>query len=203
MVGVIWGMHLYAQSNNLRRIRIAQCDYPKYNEDMGNEYVQRRNSLRLDGYDYSQEGAYFITLITADRQKILGDIQNDTMRPSLAGSVIISEWQKIPDRFPSVKLDAYTVMPNHLHGIIVLQDNQNVEIIGSNSTVKCNSTLSTIIGSFKSATSRGINKYHFLGINDIWHRGFHDHIIRNVTEYDRISEYILNNPAHWSNDEYW
>jgi putative transposase len=171
---------------------------------MGKEYIQRRNSLRLQGYDYSQEGAYYITIVTADRQKTLGDIQGETTQLSLAGNVIDAEWQKLPDRFPGVELDAFVVMPNHVHGIILLSEERNSEKNGSISVSHNKANLSMIIGSYKSVTSRIIRRFHFLRTNEIWHRGFHDHIIRSVEDYERIREYILNNPAHWpSDEEYW
>ncbi len=82
--------------------------------------IRGRRSIRLKGYDYSQPGAYFVTIVTQDRECLFGDVAAGTMRLSAAGRMVRSVWEALPRRFPAVDLDAFVVMPNHIHGIIVI-----------------------------------------------------------------------------------
>ena len=81
-----------------------------------------RRSVRLPGYDYAQSGAYFVTVVTAGRQCLFGEIINDEMQLNVLGQVAQDQWEKLPKRFPFVELGAFVIMPNHLHGIIVIHD---------------------------------------------------------------------------------
>lgn len=81
---------------------------------------KHRHSIRLKGYDYAQAGAYFITIVAQDRACVFGRVVNGEMRLNPAGDMVWGEWNALPDRFPSIELDAFVVMPNHVHGIIVL-----------------------------------------------------------------------------------
>jgi putative transposase len=92
---------------------------------MADPRAHQRRSIRLKGYDYAQPGAYFVTICTADRQPILGEIVNGAMRLSAAGRIVEQEWRRLVRHFPNIRLDAYVIMPNHLHGIIVI--NESVE----------------------------------------------------------------------------
>jgi putative transposase len=92
---------------------------------MADPRAHQRRSIRLKGYDYAQPGAYFVTICTADRQPILGEIVNGAMRLSAAGRIVEQEWRRLVRHFRNIRLDAYVIMPNHLHGIIVI--NESVE----------------------------------------------------------------------------
>jgi len=283
----------------------------------------RIDSARLKNWDYRLSGAYFITICTADREHFFGDIENGEMKLSNLGVIADIFWHEIPARKPNAKLGEYVIMPNHMHGILILDqstnmvndpgdyysindgdvygdewDNENGTIDGglldgnfnddflsdhglndgdltdndvilgndvsfvsfvetlhatflqmkptflqmkqtsirmkptsptdspgktspndtnqrtpppqtinepdekneymSQKSPKSNS-VSTIIRSYKSAVTKHANR---LGIKNGWQPRFHDHIIRNSGEYQRISNYIINNPQKWENDKF-
>jgi REP element-mobilizing transposase RayT len=152
---------------------------------------RRKNSLRLSGYDYSQSGAYFVTILTHKRLHLLGSIDKGIMTLSAVGKLAKRCWYEIPDHFPSVELDAFVVMPNHLHGIIILHNDGNNQ-----------PALGHIIGTYKGAVTR-IARRSTLDIDldhPVWHRNFHDHIIRSQESYRYIATYVANNPACWFED---
>ena len=87
-----------------------------------NPQIHHRRSIRLKGYDYTQAGAYFVTLVTQERACLFGEIVDNVMRLNLAGQVVRAEWQRLASAFPDVQLDAFVIMPNHVHGIIVITE---------------------------------------------------------------------------------
>jgi putative transposase len=99
-----------------------------------NPKIHHRQSIRLRGYDYSQPGAYFITLCTQNRECNLGEIMNGEMKFTVRGFIIDEFWSKIPDHFPNVELEEFVVMPNHVHGIIVIND----ELLGKKNIKETN-----------------------------------------------------------------
>lgn len=156
--------------------------------------------LRLRGYDYATPGAYVVTLCTERRVCLFGDVADDEMRLSAAGQVIESWWGSIPRRFPRVELDVMIVMPNHVHGVIMILSTDPLEI--DPSTPK----LSQIMRWFKTRTT---NDY-ILGVRTegwprypgkLWQTGFYDHIVRDEPTLERIRSYIAANPSRWPWDE--
>ena len=155
----------------------------------------RRNSLRLESYDYTWPGAYFVTICIADRMPRFGDVIDGLMRVNDAGMMIDNQWHRLPGRFPHVALDAYTVMPNHLHAILDINTN----------TATGSETLSAVLGAFKSFTTRayaeGVQTQDWPPFDGhLWQRSFHDHIIRDDRDLDRVRAYIAANPARWHED---
>ena len=144
-----------------------------------------RKPNRLDGYDYSLDGYYFITICIHEYADVLGVVKNGRMHISKNGKIVQDIWQQIPRHFSNVNLDEFIIMPNHVHGIVVI-NKQN----------KTKQSLSVIVGSFKSAVTKEINNAQFK-----WQRSFHDHIIRTPDSLQRIRQYIKNNPANWHEDE--
>jgi REP element-mobilizing transposase RayT len=154
-------------------------------------FPKRKNSLRLEGYNYAQEGAYFVTILAYRRLHIFGSIENDVVTLTKLGEIIESCWQQIPQHFPSIELDVFVIMPNHLHGVLVLHNDDEQSV-----------SLSHIIGTFKGSVTRNANKA-ILDIDldfPIWHRSFHDRIIRNEREYNYIAHYVATNPERWQED---
>lgn len=156
------------------------------------ELPQRKRN-RLLGYDYSQSGAYFITICIKDRHEILGKIVGEnyvrphdlpSLVPSDIGLLVIKETENLATIYPHVTLDCYVVMPNHVHLIVVIDSDGRTEFAP---------TMSRIIKQWKGVISKQI------GFSP-WQKSFHDHIIRNTEDYFRISEYIRNNPARWDQD---
>lgn len=147
----------------------------------------RKNSLRKRNVDYSLPGYYFVTVITKNRIRYLGNIRDHTMILSAAGEVVWECWHAIPSHYPNVKLGAFIIMPDHLHGI--------VSISRKSRTGEACLALGNIIGSFKSATAKKIHENGNPGFG--WLRRYHDHIIRDDVELRLIDRYIRDNPRRW------
>jgi putative transposase len=140
-----------------------------------------RRSLRLANYDYASAGAYFITVCALDRRCLFGAVADDEMRTSALGKLVSTCWIQIPHHFPSVALDAFVVMPNHLHGILWLTRAGHAP------------PLHRVVGAFKSAASRAAGQH-------LWQRSFHDRVIRNDAELQLIRQYVIDNPLKWALD---
>ncbi len=157
----------------------------KYDPDF-----QHRRSIRLNGYDYSKSGAYFITICTHDREHLFGDIIDEIMVLNKFGDITRSHWQQLSQHHPNIIMDESIVMPNHLHGIIVLESS-------SDST----KPISEIIRGFKTFSAKAINQERDLRGIPVWQRNYYDRIIRNELELDRVRQYIINNPQNWDTDK--
>jgi putative transposase len=153
--------------------------------------IHHRRSIRLQGYDYSQAGAYFVTICTQNRECLFGDIVNGGMRLNEAGRVVESVWDGLPGHYAHVELDAMVIMPNHFHGIIVLAPTPAAVRHG----------LSEIVRALKTFSSRRINEMRQSTGAKLWQRNYWEHIVRNEPELNRIREYIHNNPAQWELDK--
>jgi REP element-mobilizing transposase RayT len=176
-----------------------------YNPD-----IHHRRSIRLRNYDYTQAGAYFVTICVQDRECLFGEITNRVMRLHDAGNIVAEQWIKTGDIRDTVELDAWTVMPNHFHGIIVLIDTARRGTARRAPTCRAPTTerfgkpvsgsLPTIVRAFKSAATKNVNILRNTPGNKLWQPNYWEHIIRNETELQRIREYIHNNPARWHED---
>lgn len=216
-------------------------------EKFRNKY--RVQSARLQGYDYRNAGAYFITICTQHRIHYFGECKNGMMQSSAIGLLAEQFWFDIPNHFPNTSLGAFVVMPNHIHGILVIDekwetprmnpfettneqlpkpptpsvethnyaslqpatdspatdfsDKLNIEGPPINEYFRNLSapakSVSTIIRAYKAAVTTASRK---MGLPFAWQTRFHDHIIRNHSEYERISHYIQNNPATWKDDRF-
>lgn len=195
-------------------------------------------SARAQWWDYGWNGAYFITICTQNREHFFGEINEGKMALSHLGVIADVLWHQIPNHAKYVELGDFVVMPNHIHGILILDkpsggiinmendtdtanDTANVETghalslqtfqqtsdpISKSSSLGQNrfqnigkNTVSSIIGSYKSAVTKHANR---LGLKNGWQSRFHDHIIRNDAEYQRISDYIIANPGNWDSDKF-
>lgn len=188
--------------------------------------LPQRKSIRLRGYDYSQAGAYFVTICTADRQCTLGSVAGSLARPSAIGSIVAECWNRLPQHFSRVLLDAFVIMPNHLHGIIVLEG-RGEALEGGDAAALSSTALSprtvgasppnaspllprgtaegslgAIVQSFKSVSTRRINDLHGARGTPFWQRNYYEHVVRNDHDLDEIREYIANNPLKWELDQY-
>ncbi|MEK6709271.1 MAG: transposase [Nitrospinota bacterium] len=160
---------------------------------------QRRSSLRLKGYDYSRAGAYFVTFCTLNRELFFLD----------EGTRGIAEqcWREIPVHFPSVQLDEWVVMPNHLHGILVLDLRRGVQLNAPTKNLRGNPfsaisprpfTLSVAVRTYKAAVTTRSRRSDSVTFG--WQRNYYEHIIRNEQELNRIRQYIAENPLGWASD---
>ncbi|HZU11349.1 MAG TPA: transposase [Chloroflexota bacterium] len=159
-----------------------------------------RRSTRLRGYDYSQPGAYFVTLCIEQRLPLLGSIVEGEAHLSPAGAMVADVWGGLGDHYPGVSVDAYIVMPNHLHGILVLFDP-----VASRQPNQHGLSLSTVIQRFKTYTAhlygpgvRTVGWPPYPG--RLWQHRFHEHVIRNERDLEAIRTYIANNPLQWQLD---
>lgn len=172
----------------------------------------RIESARLKNWDYRNEGAYFITICTKNRQSYFGECNNGEINLSNAGLIADKCWIEIPDHFTNVRPGVHIVMPNHVHGILVLTAVETLQCnVSTAATIKNKfmshispkpGSVSTIIRSYKSACTKWLNKQSaelYFG----WQERFHDHIIRNEDEYKRIENYILHNPKNWISDKFF
>lgn len=153
--------------------------------------IHHRRSIRLQGYDYSQAGAYYVTVVAWRREHVFGDIINAEMQLNKFGQIVQYAWYDLPKHYPHVELDTFCIMPNHVHAIIVLNDNP----------VAKRHPLSEVVRAFKSFSARRINSLrHSQGI-PVWQRNYYEHIIRNHEDYLSKSNYIMDNPLNWENDD--
>jgi uncharacterized protein (TIGR00252 family) len=164
--------------------------------------IWRRKSPRLSGYDYSQEGAYFVTVCVQGRQALLGEILHGEMRINQAGCMVERWWKELERKFPLIKIDEYyVVMPNHFHGIVLIPGLSGPATEGGHT----DPPLQRIVRWFKTMTSNeyihGVKEHgwpQFKG--SLWQRSFHDHVIRAEATLNRIREYIASNPLRWDLD---
>lgn len=168
------------------------------------EKPYKRRTIRVQGFDYSQAGAYFVTICAWKRACIFGEAAVDGIVLSRIGEILEEEWLNTAVIRPYVTLDAFTVMPNHFHGILWLM----IDELGtarraptSEGFVKpVPGSLPTTIGAFKAAVTRRINAWRNSLNGEVWQRGYYEHVIRNEESLGRVREYIINNPKQWDLD---
>jgi|WetSurMetagenome_2_1015567.scaffolds.fasta_scaffold109870_2 putative transposase len=208
----------------------------------------RISSSRLQGWDYSQNGVYFITICSDKREYLFGNIEADTMVLSVFGQIINREWNKSFEIRSELFCDAFIIMPNHLHAILRI-DNNNCGSNGSRDSNRLNGSrgsnrlngsrvethgraslqspqtpqtpqsqqakqftgvayrspksISSFVAGFKSSVTKHINELRETPKLPVWQSRFHDHIIRNDDEHQRICNYIENNPEKWEQDKFF
>jgi len=150
--------------------------------------IHHRRSIRLQGYDYSQAGAYYITIVVHGRECILGEFVGDAAEIQLNqfGQIVQRAWFDLPKHYPHIQLGSFCIMPNHVHAVIII--------------VATGHPLSEIVRAFKSFSARRINEIRKTPGIPVWQRNYYEHIIRNAEEHNRIHLYIEANPANWLED---
>ena len=168
-----------------------------------------RRSVRLRGYDYSQAGAYFVTICTQGRACLFGDVADGEMRLNEIGNIVADSWRWLALQYDYVELDEWMIMPNHLHGIVVIIDDDDGGGRGGSRTAPTgdprNATpkrkpIGGLIGAFKTVSTKHINIMRGTPGMPVWQRNYYEHIIRNEESMNRIREYIVNNPLQWQLD---
>jgi REP element-mobilizing transposase RayT len=169
----------------------------RYNPD-----IHHRRSTRLKGYDYSQEGAYFVTICTHAREFLFGEIVDGQMVVNRFGELAENAWIDLPNHYPHLELDRYVVMPNHFHGVIVLVG-AGLKPAPTNPppTTDKRHGLPEIVRAFKTFSARHINETRNSPGVPVWQRNYHEHIIRNEADFSRIAEYVATNPQRWIEDK--
>jgi putative transposase len=188
-----------------------------------------RRSIRLKGYDYAQAGAYFVTIVAREWACLFGEVAEGQVRVSEHGVIVQDAWNGLPTHHPSVELDAFVVMPNHVQGIIVLRDADAggagfkpaptgsvprlsideratpiqippmVSVLGQTTPARRHG-LPEIVRAFKTFSARRINAARGTTGEAVWQRNYYEHIIRNDVSLNRIREYIIDNPLRWESD---
>ena len=158
--------------------------------------LPKRKPTRLKEYDYSQNGAYFITICTHNKRHLFGDIINSQMHLNDLGKIAEKQILNIESHYMNVQIDKYIVMPNHIHMIITILETERINPFP---TIKYD--IPNIVGKFKSGVSRIVgNAFMYSVKRPIWQSSFHDHIIRGEKDYQKIWEYIDTNVASWEKD---
>jgi putative transposase len=171
-----------------------------------NPEKHHRRSIRLTGYDYKQSGAYFVTIVTHNRICLFGDISDGEMVLSDTGRIAEVSWIGLSSRFPVVSLDFFVVMPNHIHGILIVGAQfiapasvpYNHVGIAQEGAMHRAPTLGEIIRTYKAASTRMIRQT--ANLEFAWQRNYYEHVVRNEESLNRIRQYILENPARWAMD---
>ena len=166
-----------------------------------------RKHIRLPGWDYSSEGVYFITICCHEGESFFGKLIDNKMVLSEIGKMASYFWKEIPVHFKHVKLDEYVVMPNHIHGILILdyslvgtRHGVSLQRIGTNQFSKpVENSVSVIVNQYKSSLKRWCNQNGYKSFQ--WQSRFYDHIVRDENSIDLVREYIKSNPANWYSDK--
>ena len=163
---------------------------------MHNTDESSRRSIRLNGYDYSRSGCYYFTVCAQDRIHRFGEVVSATVRLNAAGRMVVAVWESLPARFPTLDLDTFVVMPDHLHDILWIQHPEVADsrVVGV--------SLGSVVGAFKSL----VTTEYMAGVRDgrwkpfsgkLFERNYYEHIVRTDESLELIREYILTNPARW------
>ncbi|MCC7119008.1 MAG: hypothetical protein IT310_10825, partial [Anaerolineales bacterium] len=224
---------LRVASLRVASLRVARAQYiiivcargrvPQRNQPMTYDpKIHHRRSIRLKGYDYSQNGAYFITICVQDRKHLFGKIVNGEMRLNQFGVIARDEWVKTSEMRKNIEMDEFVIMPNHMHGIIVIDDGDGGDrgVDGRRRGVlqyapaepakfqSPSQTIGAIIRGYKGAVTKQINTLQInAGVYNmperIWQKNYYEHVIRNEISLNKIREYILSNPLNWKEDDYY
>ena len=180
-------------------------------------HLPRRKPIRLRGYNYAQPGAYFVTIVTHRRRTLFGNVIAGEMRLNTAGDMVRRRWEDLSVRFPNIDLDEFVVMPNHIHGIILIREPVGASLVGARdgddttvfdttkATTRVAPTLGEVVGAYKSIVTleyaRGVRANVWLPFHRrLWQRNYYERVIRDDAELDRARKYIVNNPLQWELD---
>jgi len=169
-----------------------------------NDFPQRQ-SVRLKRYDYSSSGGYFVTICADGKRCLFGSVVNERMVLNEWGAVADRQWQDLPAHHPNVELDYYVVMPNHVHGILLIHGQQpgtagRAPTFPRTFGQAIAGSLATVVGSYKSGVTRRVNALRTSPDASLWQRNYHEHVIRDEEELAAIRQYIVDNPLKWSVD---
>ena len=165
-------------------------------------HKHHRRSIRLKGYDYTNDGSYFLTICVQNMQCVLGEVVNGEMVLSPYGKIVAETWVWLAEQYDYVSLGAWVVMPNHLHGIVTFgRGGSRTAPTRTVPPAEKRKPLGRLIGAFKTVSTKKINNLRDTPDVRFWQRDFYEHIIRNEREYQAIQTYIYNNPMQWQADK--
>lgn len=185
-----------------------------------------RRSIRLKGYDYAQEGAYFLTMCTHERIHLFGQVADGEMVRNAVGDIAQRCWDAIPQHMPHADIDEFIVMPNHVHGIVIIRERLAPYMAGGTTVVGADhdrplpdpdppanpthrvmpivphGSLGRIVRAYKSAVTRAAYADGLIPRGTpLWQRNYYERIIRDDASHHRIAQYIAENPRNWVNDD--
>jgi putative transposase len=203
---------------------MSACDSPDIPVSSGMSYDPKlhcRRSIRLRQYDYTNPGTYFITVCAKHRKHLFGEIRNGIMRHNAFGRIVQHVWNELPTHYPGIMMDTFVIMPDHIHGIIVITDGGHR--VGAQFNCAPTSPpehnrhpnrenrapinfhpghpLGHIVRSIKSFSTRAINALRKTPGRPVWQRNYFEHIIRDERDLNRIRRYIHENPEHWGRNK--
>lgn len=176
---------------------------------MAGDRRHNRQSNRWQVHDYAAGGTYFVTVCTEGRVCLFGEVRDGRMYSNASGLIVEQEWMGTGVIRPDVDIDVFAVMPNHLHGLVTITppatsiavwDAETSRRAHSGVPLRRPRSLSSIVGQFKATSTRTINELRGTPGAKVWQRGFHDRMVRNDEEFDRIASYIVTNPDRWMDD---
>lgn len=171
--------------------------------------VHGRRSIRLRHYDYAQPGGYSVTITLQRKHRLFGNIVDGRVSASAAGEMVAEWWSRLPAKFPTVSLDAFVVMPDHIHGIIIINAphgrNASTGDKSTDAPARAAVSLGKIIQWFKTMTTNaymhGVRNQGWPAFDRrLWHRNYYEHVIRDTADLQRIQAYIETNPARWNSN---
>ncbi len=177
--------------------------------------LPQRKSIRLQGFDYSLAGAYFVTICTHGKRCLLGSIVGKSVELSPAGEIVQAVWNSLPERFPRLVLDEFLIMPNHVHAVLgfvgaglappAVSPGKDADSTATTAptgavTTARNYSLADVIGAFKSISTIQVNKRLQRKGVPLWQRNYYEHIVRKGEDLRKIQQYILENPLNWALD---
>jgi putative transposase len=190
------------------------ADYPP-----GTAAERRRRSIRLPGHDYRQPGGYFVTICAYERARLFGEVAGDSVVLNRLGEVALACWEELPAHFPYLEPGPVVVMPNHVHGIIMIGDAfvgarhasplqeprpapppLSAAAVSARPRAAPPASLGAIVAAYKSAVARRIRENALLRDAPVWQRGYYEHVIRDEDAGARICAYIETNPLRWDQD---
>ena len=186
-----------------------------YNEHGLNGAMRDRRSIRLKGYDYAGTGAYFVTLCTWNRECLFGNFEDGEMNLNGLGVIVQEEWLRTAELRKAVETDAFVIMPNHIHGIVVITGGGDRSTCIPEEDIMLNASpgrpgvswespslsLGSIVRGFKSATKIRVNEARGSPRAAVWQRNYHEHVIRGELDLERVRRYIAENPSRWTEDD--
>ena len=176
--------------------------------------IHNRQSIRIQGFDYASPGSYFVTIVSHQRSNIFGEVLHGEVKLSPVGKVVERKWQEIPSHFKNISLDVFVIMPNHIHGILNINERSDEEAHFRSFTIDDVAVLNdpgfpkgpkpqslgAIIGLFKSAVTKKIHELCLLENEKVWQRNYYEHIIWDDEDLNQIIDYIETNPDNWEAD---
>ena len=198
--------------------------YGKMNKSKFDHRKQHLRSIRLKNYDYRSEGAYYVTIVTYERECLFGEILDNEMHLSTYGEIVQKWWNELIIHFQNVETGAFIIMPNHIHGIIFITNERRGEVLSPHNRTNQNNkqdfnnteislkqggetpplphrTLGQIVAYFKYKSTKEMNAVENTGtITKFWQRNYYEHVIRNENELKQKTDYIWDNPFRWDED---